>query len=184
MGHTVERDDIAPSFQLPLLANPSAQQLQIANANNTRFPVLSLEQYAGKVVYVDFWHSGCVPCRTSLPLLNDLRQRLAHRGFEVIGVNVDPSPREALDFLARYPVSFPVTIDLTERTLDSYQLQAFPTGYLIDRQGRVRMIHRGFAAADIHVLEAALENLLAATPDGWNQGKQQQLRGVNTTIRI
>ena len=65
-----------------------------------------LSSVKGKVAYVDFWASWCVPCRTSMPALDALYRRNRERGFAVVGVNKDVSPADAERFLKRVSVSF------------------------------------------------------------------------------
>jgi len=110
---------------------------------------LSLKKLKGKVVYLDFWASWCGSCRTSLPLLSELRTKLSKKGFEVLGVNVDAKPKDGIAFLDKYPVSFPVLSDPKGKTPELYRLKGMPTSYLIDRKGVIRHVHVGFKKGDM-----------------------------------
>src|SRR5690349_9791346 len=92
----VESGSSAPTFEGPTLKDSGK---------------LRLEDFRGKVVYLDFWASWCGPCRVSLPMLEELRREYQAKGFEVIAVNVDENPQDALDFLKKYPVTYPVVRD-------------------------------------------------------------------------
>lgn len=119
-----------------------------------------LEQYRGKVVYIDFWASWCVPCRTSMPLLSLVRDELKQKGFEVIAVNLDDDLDKAKEFLLKRPVSYPV-VYVPDGTISAlYQVQGLPTSYLIDRQGVLRFVHQGFREGDLPIIRQEIESLL------------------------
>lgn len=136
----------APQFTLPTL-----QQEQPT----------ALQQYAGKVVYLDFWASWCAPCRTSFPLLNNLHEKLKAQGFEVVAVNLDEDKTKAEKFLEEIPVGFTVLRDAKGEWADQYVVESMPTSFIIDRKGVVQMIHHGFTSGDIHEIEEKVTQLLA-----------------------
>ena len=122
---------------------------------------IELASYQGKVVYVDFWASWCVPCRLSFPFLSALRAQYADQGFEVIAVNLDEDPLAAKAFLQRFPVEYPVAKGFATTTPADYQVEAMPTAYLIDAKGVVRLKHLGFSSKHQEFLEAVVQKLLA-----------------------
>ena len=76
-------------------------------------------------------------------------------------VSVDVVEDDALDFLKRYPVSYPVAIDKTGAVPRSYSVNGMPSGYLIDKAGRVRSVHVGFKKGDEAALREEIKALLA-----------------------
>jgi len=114
----------------------------------------------GSVVYVDFWASWCVPCRLSMPALEDLYKRNKSRGFAVVGVNKDASVADARRFLAKLPVSFTLVQDGADAAARGFDVKAMPSGYLVDRKGLVRQVHRGFTAETGATLEKEIDSLL------------------------
>ena len=120
----------------------------------------TLEQYRGKVVYLDFWASWCGPCRQSLPLLNELRNELGSEHFEVIAINLDQNPEDGKRFLQKYPVNYPVLTDTTGSTPQKYQLSGMPTSYLIDQKGNIQGAHQGFRRSDIDKIRKAVQTLM------------------------
>ena len=122
---------------------------------------VSLQAYRGKVLYVDFWASWCVPCRLSMPTLDALHRKHAARGFIVVGVNKDLSLGDAQRFLKRVPVGFPLVQDGQDALARAFDVKAMPSGYLVDRRGVVRHVHRGFTAETAALLEREIEALLA-----------------------
>jgi thiol-disulfide isomerase/thioredoxin len=137
--------DTAPNFKLPRLETQGSIQLK---------------SYRGKVVYVDFWASWCGPCRLSLPVLNSLRKQYRTQGFEVIAINLDEEKDEAMAFLKEFPVAYPTARDVKGTTPDQYGLKGMPTAYLIDRQGKVSLIHEGFKKTDSKELSEKIASLL------------------------
>jgi peroxiredoxin len=121
---------------------------------------LSLASLKGTVVYVDFWASWCVPCRLSMPALDALYRRHGARGFAVVGVNKDQSPADAERFLKRVAVTFPLASDARDAAARAFDVKAMPSGYLVDRKGVVRNVHRGFTAETAVELEREIETLL------------------------
>jgi len=122
---------------------------------------VSLERLRGRVVYVDFWASWCVPCRNSMPVLDALSRRHGERGFTVVGVNKDASAADAERFLRRVPVGFTLVSDADDAIAKAFGVRAMPSGYLLDRQGVVRRVHRGFTAETAAALEREIAELLA-----------------------
>ena len=121
---------------------------------------LKLASLRGSVVYVDFWASWCVPCRLSMPALDTLFRRNRERGFTVVGVNKDVSALDARRFLERVPVTFPLVADTQDAAARAFDVKAMPSGYLIDRKGIVRNVHRGFPPETATALEREIEDLL------------------------
>jgi cytochrome c biogenesis protein CcmG, thiol:disulfide interchange protein DsbE len=125
---------------------------------------IRLEDYAGKVVYLDFWASWCAPCRLSLPWMERLHREHAAAGLEVIAINVDEKAAEARRFLKRFPVGFPVVADPHGEIAALYDVRDMPSSYLIDRHGVVREVHRGFNRDSGARLRATIAALLREAP--------------------
>jgi len=125
---------------------------------------LSLASLRGNVVYVDFWASWCVPCRLSMPALDALYKRNQARGFAVVGVNKDVSAADARRFLAKVPVSFTLVSDGQDAAARAFDVKAMPSGYLVDRKGVVRNVHRGFTTESADTLAREIDALLKESP--------------------
>jgi thiol-disulfide isomerase/thioredoxin len=123
-----------------------------------------LQQFKGKVIYVDFWTSWCGPCAKSFPFMSELNHDLKDKGLQVIGVNLDESPVDAQSFLARYPANFAIAADTNEQCAKDFGVKAMPSTYLVDRNGTVRHIHLGFRSGEAMELRALVEQLLAEAP--------------------
>jgi thiol-disulfide isomerase/thioredoxin len=114
----------------------------------------------GQVFYVDFWASWCVPCRLSMPALDAMYRKHGAAGFSVIGVNKDVSEEDAKRFLQRVKVSFPIVADEGDKLAKAFGVKAMPSGYLVDRKGVVRQVHRGFTSETAAALETEIQSLL------------------------
>jgi thiol-disulfide isomerase/thioredoxin len=119
-----------------------------------------LDQFRGSVVYVDFWASWCVPCRISFPALDQLHRKYRKNGFEVVAVNKDVAAADSARFLARTPVGFTLVADGDDAIARAYKVKAMPSGYLLDRKGRVRFVHEGFRSDSAAQIEAQILDLL------------------------
>jgi len=130
-----------------------------------------LQQFRGKVVYVDFWASWCPPCAKSFPFLNKLERDFKADGLQVIGVNLDQTPEDATVFLTEYPADFTVTADADQQCATKFEVKAMPSSYLIDRKGVIRHIHLGFRDGAAEELRLAVEQLLAEAPELASSGE-------------
>jgi peroxiredoxin len=125
-------NSVAPTFTLPSRAGDN----------------VSLEQLKGKVVMLNFWASWCGPCRTEMPLLEQMHKRYSSLGFTMVGVNVEANTADAERWLKDTPVSFPVLFDRDSKVSKMYDVNAMPSTVFIDRKGNIRYLHRGYKAGD------------------------------------
>ena len=109
---------------------------------------LRLKEFRGKVVLVNFWASWCGPCRQEMPLLEKIQQRYGPAGFTVLGVNVEGKREKAMKIARKVNVSFPLLIDQGQHVSEAYGVDAMPYTVLVDRDGRVAYIHRGYKPGD------------------------------------
>ncbi len=122
---------------------------------------LDIGQLKGKVVLVNFWAVWCPPCRKEMPSMARLADKLAGKPFTLVGVNVGESPEEIRAFLKQVPVSFPIVLDGEGQNLKAWQVFAFPTSYVLDKKGRIRLGLFGSIEWDAPEAVAKLEALLA-----------------------
>jgi peroxiredoxin len=123
-------------------------------------PNLRLAEQRGQVVMVNFWATWCGPCRVELPHLNRLHETYKKAGFTMLGVNIDNNPQQAIELAQRLGVSFPVLLDTNKAVVGAYGLGDMPATVLIDRDGRIRYIYRGYKDGVEQTYEANLRALL------------------------
>ena len=109
---------------------------------------LALSELKGQVVMINFWATWCGPCRQEMPLLEQMYKKYRAMGFTLLGVNVEPDPVGAEDWLKETPVSFPILFDRENRVSKLYNVSGMPSSVLIDRKGNVRYLHRGYKPGD------------------------------------
>jgi peroxiredoxin len=107
-------------------------------------PNMRLQEQRGRVVMVNFWATWCGPCRQEMPQLNRLYEKYRAAGFVLLGVNVDEDVHKAEDVVAKLGVKFPVLLDTDKTVSKLYELSTMPSTVLIDRDGKVRYVHRGY----------------------------------------
>jgi cytochrome c biogenesis protein CcmG/thiol:disulfide interchange protein DsbE len=124
---------------------------------------VSLAQYQGKLVYVDFWASWCGPCRQSFPWMNEMQAKYGARGLQIVAINLDAKNDDARGFLAAVPAQFTIAFDPTGAVPKSYGLKGMPSSYLIGKDGKLVFEHMGFNQNDKAALEKAIDEQLGAS---------------------
>lgn len=121
-----------------------------------------LSDLRGKLVYLDFWASWCAPCRLSFPWLNEMHRKHGAKGLVVLGINVDAKRSDADGFLSKTPADFPLAFDAKGEAARRFAIKGMPSSALIDAQGKVLHVHRGFRLEDRAELEAKILAALGA----------------------
>lgn len=156
-------------------AQASLPHLRIGDAvpelevKTTRGDAVRLGALRGRVLIVNFFASYCGPCRTELPLLAELTQRLLaearlHRGGPeplLLPVGVDARPDDSARFAASLGVKAAVLVDPDGAVRTAFDPQRYPCTFLVDSAGVVRHINRGFGPGYPARMERWLRTLLA-----------------------
>ena len=121
---------------------------------------IDLTQYRGQVVMINFWATWCGPCRQEMPQLSKLYDKYRAAGFVLLGVNVDDDVRNATAVATKLGVSFPVLLDTDKTVSRQYDMGSMPATVLIDRDGRVRFLHRGYRDGMETEYDAQIRGLL------------------------
>jgi thiol-disulfide isomerase/thioredoxin len=121
---------------------------------------LNAAAFKGKVLLIDFWASWCAPCRQAMPFLNALHKAYLKDGFKVIGINVDENTEEAMALLKTVSVDYPSAYDPKGECPRAFSVKAMPSSYLVDKQGKIRLIHLGFRSEDKATLSKEISELL------------------------
>lgn len=121
-----------------------------------------ISDFRGKIVYVDFWASWCIPCRESFPWMNEMHRKYAGRDLVLLAVNLDAKRPDADAFLARYPAQFRVDFDAEGASAKAFGVKAMPTSFIVGRDGTLLYEHRGFRESQTGDVEAEIQRALGA----------------------
>jgi peroxiredoxin len=141
----LDEGDRAPDFSAPSLTSDA----------NVR-----LGDHRGKVVYLDFWASWCGPCLQAIPEIEEMRSEFPADRFQIVAVNLDQQEKKAKRFLEKHPIGYPSATDPKGRLPEQFGVETMPTSYLIDADGVIRYVHRGFSRGDGSRLREEIRTLL------------------------
>jgi cytochrome c biogenesis protein CcmG, thiol:disulfide interchange protein DsbE len=99
---------------------------------------VTLNQFRGQVVVLNFWASWCAPCIAELPSMMEMQNRLRNRGVTVLGVSIDVDGDAYHRFIQQRNVNFLTVRDPDQKVAGMYGTSVWPESYIIDRQGVMR----------------------------------------------
>ncbi len=120
--------------------NVKPQGLKLKDVNGNWF---DLEDSKGEVVLVNFWATWCGPCVEEVPSLSRLVTRMKGSPFRVAAVNIGESAETIRQFTREIPVNFDILLDSDGDAVRDWKVYAYPSNYLIDREGNIRYAYRG-----------------------------------------
>lgn len=123
---------------------------------------VTLGDFRGRPVLLNFWATWCAPCRHETPFLQSLYEEHAGRDLVVLGASVDTrDARGQVDeFVAEYGVTYPILLDPQMRGSDLFRVLGLPATFLVDREGVLRWMRFGPVSEDDTDFMAALETVL------------------------
>ncbi len=96
---------------------------------------VSLKDLQGKVVFLNFWATWCVPCRQEMPTMEKLQREMKEQGLEVVAINIKESQKAVRKFTGELGMSFTVLLDKDAKVSEEYGAWAIPLSYFINRKG-------------------------------------------------
>lgn len=121
---------------------------------------VSLENYRGHVLVLDFFATWCQPCRESIPHLVEMNRKYGKQGLQILGMSADEDgERQVKAFSDEHHISYPVAL-AGENTLADYGVRSVPVMLIIDKKGKVAEVFRGFNDEIGRATEKLIKKLL------------------------
>lgn len=122
---------------------------------------VSLENYRGYVLVMDFFATWCPPCRASIPHLIAMNRKYGKQGLQVLGQSLDEDGEQVVkSFITERGINYPVAL-ATEKVGTDYGIVSVPVMFVIDKKGRVAQVYRGFSDEIGRSMENLVKKLLA-----------------------
>lgn len=120
---------------------------------------VSLQEFEGKVTFINIWATWCVPCRKEMPEIVSLYNKYRNRGFEVMALSVDDvdTQKDIKPYADEFKMNFTILLGNVD-VVKSYKLAGLPSTYILDRQHNIRFAHTGIQP--LEVFEAEVVKLL------------------------
>ncbi len=112
---------MAPAFRVPTLDGGTVR----------------LEDYRGRILFLNFWATWCPPCREEMPSMERVYQRFARRPFAMLAISEDTSVETVRSFVENYGLSFEIALDPAGELPERYGVTGFPETFIIDPTGKV-----------------------------------------------
>jgi peroxiredoxin len=136
---------LAPDFSLETLEGTS----------------VSLKDYRGRPVLINFWASWCPPCRSEMPAMEKMYREFKNTRFEILAVNVTNQDRlaDVESFVDQHQLSFPIPLDRTGQISELYRINSLPTSFFVDKNGVIQKVIIGGPMREA-LIYRQVENLL------------------------
>jgi len=138
-----EMGKLAPDFQLSSLDEQS----------------VSLSDFRGKPVLLNFWASWCDPCRFEMPFIQTIYEEWTGKGLVVLAVNLQESPARVREFMETLGLSFPVLLATSQDVPLEYNIRSIPTTFFIDKDGVIQDMKIG-AFSSVAEIERRLGKIM------------------------
>jgi len=132
-GATVSAQSL-PQFLQPVPGKPKAPDFTLPDLDEKK---VSLSDFRGKVVIVNFWATWCPPCRFEIPAMQRAWVKLRDSGVMLLAVHLGGDADEVWSFAEQYGVQFPVLIDANSSVARKWRMVGLPTTYVVDADGRL-----------------------------------------------
>ena len=118
------------------------ETLEDFSLSNTDGKQVSLADYSGRPLVINFWATWCKPCVNEIPLLNDIAQEHPNN-LQVIGINVEEDLNSVNQFQEKLRIKYPVLLDSDGKVANQFQINGYPTTLFVDADGILREVKIG-----------------------------------------
>lgn len=128
---------------------------------STSGQTISQENYRGHVLILDFFATWCQPCRHSIPHLVEMNRKYGKQGLQILGLSVDEDGERAVKtFTDEFRVNYPLALAGDSTTVD-FGIRSVPIMYLVDKNGKISEVYRGYSDEMARTVEQSIKRLLA-----------------------
>lgn len=135
----LNRPQSAPAEEpsaIPAQVSFAAPELSLSDLQNQTH---ALSDYRGQVVLVNLWATWCPPCKAEMPTLDAYYRDHKDSGFVLLAINAGDPAEAVRQFVTDYRLSLPIWLDPENRASRAFQVMSYPSSFVIDRQGTVRL---------------------------------------------
>ncbi|MBE2222289.1 MAG: TlpA family protein disulfide reductase [Anaerolineae bacterium] len=146
---------LSPDSDILLEVGDTARNFYLQDlAGNT----VSLEDFRGQPVLINFWATWCAPCRLEMPALQAAQEAHQEDGLVILAINDQQTPDEVARFVEELDLSLTTLVDQKGAVSELYNVFNFPTTYFVDGDGVITAVHRGLLAEE--QIETYLSNTI------------------------
>ena len=142
-------------IKVPPTKDPVRINLKDLNGSN-----ISLSDFNGKIVFLNFWTTWCPTCRIEMPSMEKLHQKLKNKDFAMVTINLQESASQVKAFFKEFKLTFTALMDSNGEVGASFGIRAIPTTYILDKTGRIIGLVNGPREWDSKEAIALFENLI------------------------
>ncbi len=128
-----------------LMMTQDARQVYSFSTTTVTGEYVTLDDYRGKVVMLNFWATWCPPCRAEMPGIQTVYEQYRDQGFTVLAINDAERSDQVSAFVSDYGLTFPVLLDYSAIIQEQFGITGYPTSLFIDAAGKVYATHPGAA---------------------------------------
>ena len=119
-------------LKVPRIAPPVDFKLKDIKGKSVR-----LSDFRGKVVFLNFWATWCPPCKYEMPSMQKLYDKLRHKNFAMVAVDLQEPVSRVRDFIKKYELSFTVLLDSKGDVGRQFGILSIPSTFILDKEGGI-----------------------------------------------
>jgi thiol-disulfide isomerase/thioredoxin len=144
---------------LGVSAHPFSTDPRMIKLQNTAGRDVRLDDFQGKIVFLNFWATWCPTCRTEMPSMERLHRKLSGKDFAIVTVNIKETASQVKNFFEEHKLTFTALLDTTGGVSAEFGIGAIPTTFILDKGGQILGRISGAREWDSKESVALFENL-------------------------
>lgn len=144
------------AFLSPYQGNKQPAPLKLPDLEGK---LVDLVDHRGQVVLVNFWASWCLPCVEEIPSLTNLQDKMRDKPFRILAVNIGESAKTVRAFQQKLGFDMPIILDRQGSAVRAWNVYAYPTNFLIDKQGNIQYAYSGVLEWDSDQISTVIESM-------------------------